>query len=526
MTGAAQAPRYRARPGDHVVWLNYKDATHPLCGGAEEYMHQVARRLVGEGQRVTLLTARSRGVPAVDTVDGVVIRRMGSLYTVYLLALVWLWRNRRAVDAIIDTCNGIPFFSPLAVGRRVPVVVLIHHVHQTMFAQHFRFPVAQIGRWVERVGNRWVYGRRTIAVVSPSSRAEVRRVLGLRGPVFVAANGQEPLSVAGAARSPAPRIVCVGRLAPHKRWDVLLRALPPVVAADPAVRLDLVGDGPCRDRLTALAAELGLGAHVTFHGRLDDAARNRLLASAWLTVSTSEVEGWGLAVTEAMSLGVPAVALAVPGLRDSVRHNDTGWVVDGPERLPERLSDALRQLADPTVAAHWAQRCRRWSRRFTWDATADRIVSLLLAEQGRLTAPERRRACDISTVVEMSLDQAAAFDFTRLRSVDQVDWDEAPRAGGAGTRVRLLLAGFDESDTVVAMSRLGLRPRFGEPRVWMARPADLLGWRRSAGPRGHDLRQLFGRLAAPPVSRADPKESRNVDEQRAATTAGGHPRRQ
>jgi hypothetical protein len=46
---------------------------------------------------------------------------------------------------------------------------------------------------------------------------------------------------------------------------------------------------------------------VRLHGRLPEAGRNRLLASAWLTVCTSEVEGWGLAVTEAMALGVPAV---------------------------------------------------------------------------------------------------------------------------------------------------------------------------------------------------------------------------
>ena len=38
--------RYRAQPGDHLVWLNFKDGGHPLCGGAEEYMHQVTARLV------------------------------------------------------------------------------------------------------------------------------------------------------------------------------------------------------------------------------------------------------------------------------------------------------------------------------------------------------------------------------------------------------------------------------------------------------------------------------------------------
>ncbi|GGQ40366.1 glycosyltransferase family 4 protein [Couchioplanes azureus] len=491
--------RFRGGSGEHVVWLNFKDGEHPLGGGAEEYMHQVTARMAAAGQRVTVVTSRPKGAARTAEPGGVTVRRMGNAYTVYLRALLWLLRHRRSIDAIVDTCNGIPFFSPLAVGRRVPVVVLIHHVHQTMFAQHFRFPLAQIGRWIERVGNRLVYGERTIAVVSPSSRTEVRRVLGLRGPVFVSANGQAPLSVPGARRAGAPRIVCVGRLAPHKRWDLLLRAMPRVAELIGDVELHLIGDGPCRAELTALVGELGLHRVVTLHGRVGDAERNRLLASGWLTVCTSEVEGWGLAVTEAMSLGVPAVVLASPGLRDSVRNRSTGWVVARPDHLAGQLTSALIELEDPAAAALWARRCRAWAGRFTWDATADRVTALLAAEDARRVDADRRAVCDLATVVDLPVRLAARIDFTRLRGVDQVDWEPGDPGDPGSGRVRILLAGFDENDATALLHRLGIDTDPAVTWVWLARPADLLGWKRAAGPRAGDLRPFFADLCAVPA---------------------------
>ncbi|MFF5075764.1 glycosyltransferase family 4 protein [Actinoplanes sp. NPDC000266] len=475
--------RYRSHEGEHVVWLNFKDSSHPRAGGAEVFMHSVARRLADEGQRVTVLAARHTGAPRAQTADGVTVRRMGNAYTVYVLAWLWVFRHRNGIDAIVDTCNGIPFFSPLAVGRRVPVLVLIHHVHQTMFAQNLPFPAAWIGRWVERVGNRLVYGRRTIAVVSPSSRAEVRGALGLVGPIYIANNGQEPLSAPGAERSGTPRIVVVGRLAPHKRWELLIRAMPRVAATVPDVELHIVGDGPCRAELEAL---IGPGDRVWLHGRLPQAERDELLATAWVTVCTSELEGWGLSVTEAMSLGVPAVVLAAPGLRDSVRHRVTGWVVPHPGQLPGQLAAALIELENPVVAGQWAERCRLWAARFDWDATTDRIASLLIHEDCRRVQADRRAICDLSTVADLPLSQAARIDYRALRSVDQIDWDEP---GDGDPRVRLLLAGLDERDTLGLLGRYGLDVRSIGARV--ARPADLVGWKRTGGPRAHDLRKYF-----------------------------------
>ncbi|MFC8827744.1 glycosyltransferase [Streptomyces sp. NPDC057137] len=114
----------------------------------------------------------------------------------------------------------------------------------------------------------------------------------------------------------------VGRLSTGKRFDTLVRA----VAALPAARLLLVGEGPERDRLRSLATELGAADRVLLHGACEDPPPNpgsdngpdlpSLLAAMDLFVSTSEDEAFGLAVVEGLAAGLPVLHVTCPALTD------------------------------------------------------------------------------------------------------------------------------------------------------------------------------------------------------------------
>jgi glycosyltransferase involved in cell wall biosynthesis len=479
--GAAGADR--STPLRRLVIVNWRDSAHPLAGGAEVYCESVAQQAHDSGLEVTLLTSRSAGAPRSEqTAFGSIVRR-GGRFTVYPRALWWLWRHRSSIDAVLDSQNGIPFFAPLALRRRTPTILLIHHVHQQQFALYFPWPLTVIGRLLEKNVSAAVYGTRAICVVSPSSRSEVRRQLSFRGPVYVAPCGQDQPPgdvVTDAVRSEQPSIVCVGRLAPNKRLHLLVDA----VARVPSVTLHLVGDGEARAELEQQVRALGLTERVVLHGRLPADARDELLAAAWLTASTSAGEGWGLAVTEAAAFGVPAVALDVPGLRDSVRPGRTGWLVPVPPAAISAADDrgalvaavaagldtAVRELSDPVAARAYADDCRAWAATFSWAATTDQILRVLTAESQRLTHPGANRlVTDASTVVRVDA-TAVGLDgdapWRRLRLTDQLDT--------ASGDVRILLRGADERGAVAAMTRLGVTPAMIEARV--ARHADLLGW--------------------------------------------------
>jgi 1,2-diacylglycerol 3-alpha-glucosyltransferase len=147
-------------------------------------------------------------------------------------------------------------------------------------------------------------------------------------------------------------LISVGRLAPEKNWDTLLRAFAKVSTAHPDVRFVLIGDGSARQSLEELASELNVSDRVTFTGALPFAEIPRYLKAADVFAFASVTETQGLVTIEAMAAGLPVVAVDGPGTRDIVEHGKQGFLV---ENDPEALAKGLiKLLADP-------QRIKRFS---------------------------------------------------------------------------------------------------------------------------------------------------------------------
>lgn len=476
----------QALSGRRVLLLNWRDRTHPRAGGAEVYTQEVAERFAAAGAEVTLFTSQHPGAARAELHRGVRIVRRGGTFGVYLRAAAFMLRHRRDVDVVVDFQNGIPFFAPLFAGRRSAVVLLIHHVHQKQFALHFPWPASLVGQVLEGPVSRVVYRRRPLVAVSPSTRQDVRRTLRLRGPVHVVPNGLTAPSRPHERRpSPFPHVVVVSRLVSHKRFHLLLEAVDRLRTARPDLRVDVVGDGPEREALERRATDLGLGDHVRFHGFAPAETRDALLTAAWLTVSPSQAEGWGLTVVEANAAGVPAVGFAVPGLRDSVVDGVTGWLVPEGDDLAQGIDHALDQLADPDVADGFAERCRAWAARFSWDTTAERLAAVAMAEldRARSLPRTRRLPTDLATRVDFHLrrrddhvgpggegpwpdrteEDVVRHLAGRIRRSDQVTV--------VGSAVRLVLHGCDEAGAEVVLRRLDARH---VEQVTLATTAELL----------------------------------------------------
>ena len=123
--------------GLRVAIVNWRDPWQPEAGGAEQYAWQMARGLAERGAVVRYLTARAPGQPRREHRDGIRIVRLGGRFTVYPLTAAWLLAHRRSFDAVLDCQNGIPFFTPCVLPRRVPVLCVVHHVHTAQFLVHF-----------------------------------------------------------------------------------------------------------------------------------------------------------------------------------------------------------------------------------------------------------------------------------------------------------------------------------------------------------------------------------------------------
>jgi glycosyltransferase involved in cell wall biosynthesis len=392
------------------VVVNWRDPWHRLAGGSERYAWELARALVEAGASVEFWTARDAGQSTRETRDDVDVRRRGGLYPFYLgvwARLVGRRLRRRRPDAVLDMDCGIPSFTPLVVDRRTAVVLFVHHVHQAQFRVAMRRPVSDLGRFLEGRLMPLVYRGVPTVAVSESTVAEMREQLGWRGEVRVVHNGTDLPAPGPAAPASAERVVVLGRLVPHKRVDLVVRAFAHVRAERPGVTLDLVGAGPELPKVAALVDELGLGAVVRVHGFLPEDEKSEVLHAARLHVCASDAEGWGQVVLEAAAHGVPTLARDVPGMRDSVRPGSTGWLVDAPagsdaDHLIDVLSNgmlsALDVLQDPQARAHTAAESRTWAQGFAWSRMREeardvvsRAVSMSSGSSGRVPKLLRAR---------------------------------------------------------------------------------------------------------------------------------------
>jgi glycosyltransferase involved in cell wall biosynthesis len=172
----------------------------------------------------------------------------------------------------------------------------------------------------------------------------------------------------------------VGRLVPRKGVDLVIRALPYLKAAGfDDVELLIVGGGgdsntlnndPEIRRLLGLAAELGVSEQVTLQGQVSRGEMPGIFRSADAVVCAPWYEPFGIVPLEAMACGVPVVAAAVGGLRDTVVDHATGLHV--PPRDPEAIGSALSLLLEnPTLRASLGRAGEQRARtRYSWDRVA------------------------------------------------------------------------------------------------------------------------------------------------------------
>jgi L-malate glycosyltransferase len=190
--------------------------------------------------------------------------------------------------------------------------------------------------------SRWSL-RRADAAVAVSEH--VRRVATAKAPwcaakLVVVRNGVDVKRLAPmktTTQADAFTFVVVGRLEPRKGIDLAIAA----TAKLPGARLEVVGDGSARARLSSLAQRLGVRHRVFFHGHVADP--RWIVARAHAALCSSRAEGLGLANLEAMSLGRPVVGFAVGGVPEIVEDGVTGLLAapGDPEALAARMRDAM-----------------------------------------------------------------------------------------------------------------------------------------------------------------------------------------
>jgi glycosyltransferase involved in cell wall biosynthesis len=333
-------------------------------GGGPAQVNELVGRLSREEFAVTVAgpaggayaeTFRGHGARFVE----VAADRLGGRPLLDVLRLI----RRERIDLVHSHGKGAGLYGRLAARRaRVPSVHTFHGLHYADYPAGLGRAYLALERALARL---------TAALVHVSrSQAREAAALGLAPPQrsHVIVNGIDAARVAGATLSRAaarrtldlepdvPVLGTVARFDPVKALDALLRAFAMAAAARPEARLVLVGDGPERSRLRALAATLGIEARVRFPGFVPDASR--LLPAFDVYVSAGRKEGLPLALLEAMACGLPAAVTRVPGHVDVVEEDVTGLLV-APDDHRGLARAAIDLMGDPDRRAAMGRAGRR-----------------------------------------------------------------------------------------------------------------------------------------------------------------------
>lgn len=367
-------------PRIDVLFLSWRDSSHPEGGGSERYVHRMAEGMAATGLRVELFCAAHGRAPGEETIRGVRVVRRGGHLGVYPRALLHIARRRPRL--VVDVQNGLPFFSRLLTRS---VVVLVHHVHREQWPIVFGRLGGAVGWWIESRLAPWLYRGRPYVTVSEATADELVALGVDRSRLSIVPNGIDAPPAVTTVRSTHPSLVVLGRLVPHKRVEHALEVLARLRDRWPGLRLSVVGEGWWEDQLRAEVVRLGVADVVDFHGYVDEQAKHELLAGAWVHLCPSVKEGWGLVVSEAGGHGVPTVGYrAAGGLRESVIDGVTGELVDD---LDGMVAAADRLLADPATREEMGAAAARYAASLTWPASIDAFRSVLAPALGSAAVP-------------------------------------------------------------------------------------------------------------------------------------------
>lgn len=358
-----------------ILILNWRDTRHKWAGGAEVYVHELAKHWVKEGNSVTVFCGNGTNWPKNEIIDGVQIYRRGGFYTVYVWALLYyLFKFRGKYDVIIDSENGIPFFTPLYTN--IHKFLLIHHVHQEIFRKSLKWPLSTIALFLEAKLMPLVYRNAQVVTVSPSSKEEIiKHKLTKKDPIIIY-NGVDTAKFKPGEKNEKPLILYLGRLQRYKSLDVFIKAAKGILEKIPEAEFVIAGEGEEKINLIKLAEKLGISQKIKFLGKVTEEEKIELFQKAWIFMNPSLLEGWGITTIEANACGTPTIASNVPGLRDSVSNLNTGLLVEYGD-YGAFAQDAIILIKDNKLRKEMSIRSLEWAQKYSWEQSATTFYGAL-----------------------------------------------------------------------------------------------------------------------------------------------------
>ena len=227
---------------------------------------------------------------------------------------------------------------------KIPYVVTVHGLDAFANIQ----VTGRAGEWSSRISQRAYGSSSRVICISEHVREQVLTGTGRSCRTSVVYNGVDPELFSPREEPPAdsPVVLSVGNLIPIKGHEFLIRAVAALTGEFPALKLEIIGDGPERAHLESLTSQLQISGRVSFSGRQSRQQVAAAMQRCTLFALPSRYEGLGCVYLEAMSAGKAIIGCRGQGIAEVVRHGSNGFLV-GPDNDKELALAIAMLLRDP-----------------------------------------------------------------------------------------------------------------------------------------------------------------------------------
>lgn len=362
-----------------ILWMTWKDRSHPRSGGAEIVNEEIGKRLARDGHEVVFLVAGFGSAKSEEMRDGFKIIRLGNHYSVYWQAYKYYKKNLQGwADVVIDELNTMPFFCRFYVKERV--FFFPHQLCREIWFYQMPFPVNVIGYLVEPI-YLWLLRGYEVITISESTKKDLLRYGFCENRIHIIPEGIEiePVQdIASIEKYTRPTLLSLGSVRAMKRTAHQIQAFELTKRFLPDLQMKIAGDTSSvyGKKVLKMISESPYAKDIQYLGKVNREEKAELMQKSHLISVTSVKEGWGLIVTEANSQGTPAVAYDIDGLRDSIEDGKTGNIAR--QNTPKGLAEAMvKLLMNKEEYAKMRGNAYLSSQKYTFDEAYKHFLSVI-----------------------------------------------------------------------------------------------------------------------------------------------------
>lgn len=359
----------------------------PQPGGIGNHAYNLVLQLAKNGFTITTLTdSRSEDGVVEREHDGAfntpiirvpVSRPRFTMYFRRLFLLFSLIRSKKNSRPLLVASGKFPLWGMALMScifRKHRYLAIIH-------GSEVNFPGG-----FNRMMTRWSLRRfHRVIGVSNYTLSLVREVVPEDKGVFIP-NGFETDRLIKTKTEPVkgnPALITLGGVTYRKGQHNVIKALPEILKNYPEAHYHIVGIPREKEAFQHLAESLGVDTHITFHGVVDDEQLSELMGNAHIFCMLSEVqdsgdtEGFGIAIIEGNSLGLPAIGSRGCGIEDAIAHGRSGLHVDNHD--PHEIAEAIKSIYSDYE--RFSKNAEDWAGKHTWEEIIQRYIAVFNEEQ-------------------------------------------------------------------------------------------------------------------------------------------------